>query len=156
MSSASSAMADSISDEWYYKRYAASLASTPSHPTWDGKECASIDTESISDPEFPRPTRLYQCALVLAGFFATFQTIGLNQTYGIFQASRLAESLLRYLHQTFCINDLLNRIFIRQRKATSLMVLVDMPWPRSSGRSEVVLRGVGAFLSPCSSQEDAT
>ena len=93
-------MAESISDEWFYKRYAASLASTPSHSNWDVKECASIDTEGMSEPEFPKPTRLYQCALVLAGFFATFQTIGLNQTYGIFQASRLAESLLCYLHKT--------------------------------------------------------
>jgi MFS family permease len=77
-------MTDSISEEGYYKRYA---ISPPSHHDWDDKKCASVDTESLSesDSEFPRPTRLYQCALVLAGFFATFQTIGLNQTYGIFQ-----------------------------------------------------------------------
>jgi len=37
------------------------------------------------DSDYPRPSRLYQCLLVLAGFIATFQTIGSNQTYGIFQ-----------------------------------------------------------------------
>ncbi|KAH9964200.1 major facilitator superfamily domain-containing protein [Russula dissimulans] len=37
------------------------------------------------DSDDPRPSRLYQCLLVLAGFIATFQTIGSNQTYGIFQ-----------------------------------------------------------------------
>jgi hypothetical protein len=101
MSAASIAMGDSISEEWYHKRYLASLESTPSPSGWydkESKECSSIDAESLSEPEYPQPTRMYQCALVLAGFFATFQTIGLNQTYGIFQASRIAESLLGYLH----------------------------------------------------------
>lgn len=56
----------------------------------------------------------------------------------------------------FYMNGLLNRISIRQRKATSSMALVNMPWLRSSARSEVVLRGVEAFSSPCSSQKDAT
>ena len=94
-------MGDSISEEWFHKRYLASLESTPSPSVWygkDSKESSSMDVESVSEPEYPQPTRLYQCALVLAGFFATFQTIGLNQTYGIFQASLIAESMLRYLH----------------------------------------------------------
>jgi hypothetical protein len=89
MSSATFATTDY--EDGDYKRYAHSRGSTPSHSDCYGKKCASIDTESLSDSVFPRPTRLYQCALVLAGFFATFQTIGLNQTYGIFQASFLSQ-----------------------------------------------------------------
>ncbi|KAF8481821.1 MFS general substrate transporter [Russula ochroleuca] len=86
MPSASFAMKDPTFEDEYYKRYAVSVASTtPSQYDWELKKCASIDSESMLEPEYPRPTRLYQCALVLAGFFATFQTIGLNQTYGIFQ-----------------------------------------------------------------------
>ena len=80
-------MTDSISEEKDFKRYALTLESPPPRYEWGSKECASIDAESLSEPEYPRPSRVYQCALVLAGFFATFQTIGLNQTYGIFQAS---------------------------------------------------------------------
>jgi hypothetical protein len=101
MPSASFAMKDPTFEDEYYKRYAVSVASTtPSQYDWELKKCASIDSESMLEPEYPRPTRLYQCALVLAGFFATFQTIGLNQTYGIFQASPLAESLPLCLHKT--------------------------------------------------------
>ena len=88
-------MTDSISDEGDYKRSAMTLVSTPPFYDYDSKERMSIDTEHLSEPEYPRPSRVYQCALVLAGFFATFQTIGLNQTYGIFQASLLAISLSR-------------------------------------------------------------
>lgn len=81
-------MTDSIC-EGDYKRAALTLVPTP-HYDYKSKECISIDTERLSEPEYPQPSRLYQCALVLAGFLATFQTIGLNQTYGIFQASFLA------------------------------------------------------------------
>jgi hypothetical protein len=88
-------MTDSVSEKVDYERYGIALAPTPPPYDLDSKECASIDKESLSEPEYPRPSRLYQCALVLAGFFATFQTIGLNQTYGIFQASLLAMSLPR-------------------------------------------------------------
>lgn len=47
-------------------------------------ECASIWSESTVGGL--RPTRRYQCALLLAGFMTTFQTIGMNQSYGIFQS----------------------------------------------------------------------
>jgi hypothetical protein len=94
-------MTDSISEEGDFKRYSITLAPTPLRYDWDGKECASIDTESLSEPEYPQPSRMYQCVLVLAGFFATFQTIGLNQTYGIFQASLLAMSLPRLSPDTY-------------------------------------------------------
>jgi hypothetical protein len=83
-------MKDATLEDGNYKRYATSLASTippESQYDWERKTCASIDSERMLEPEYPRPTRLYQCTLVLAGFLATFQTIGLNQTYGIFQAS---------------------------------------------------------------------
>jgi hypothetical protein len=88
-------MTDSISEKGDYKRYPIALVPTPPLHDLDGKECASIDAESLSEPEYPQPSRLYLCTLVLAGFFATFQTIGMNQTYGIFQASLLAMSLPR-------------------------------------------------------------
>lgn len=97
-------MTDSISEQVDYKleRYAITLVPTPPRCDWEeSKECTSIDTESLSEPEYPRPSRFYQCALVLAGFFATFQTIGLNQTYGIFQASLLAMSLPRLSPDTY-------------------------------------------------------
>lgn len=87
-------MTDSISEKGNLRRYTMTLGPTPSPYDWSSKECISIDTERLSELEdYPRPSRWYQCALVLAGFFATFQTIGLNQTYGIFQASLLAMSL---------------------------------------------------------------
>jgi len=78
---------DSVSDKVDYKRYAITLKPTPlDYDSYiKAIRCASMDPESLPKPEYPRPSRLYQCALVLAGFFATFQTIGLNQTYGIFQ-----------------------------------------------------------------------
>jgi hypothetical protein len=94
-------MTDSISEEGDYKRYAITLAPSPPCYGLDSKESASIDAESLSEPEYPQPSRLYQCVLVLAGFFATFQTIGLNQTYGIFQASLLAMSLPRLSPDTY-------------------------------------------------------
>ncbi|KAI0294997.1 MFS general substrate transporter [Russula brevipes] len=72
--------------ELYYNQYSLSRVSGKSdiELTNDG---ASIWAKSSADvePEYPPPTRLYQCLLVLAGFIATFQTIGSNQTYGIFQ-----------------------------------------------------------------------
>lgn len=49
--------------------------------------------------EVVQPTRLYQCLLLLAGFMATFQTIGTNQTYGVFQVSPPAEPLQQLLHE---------------------------------------------------------
>ncbi|KAI0308322.1 MFS general substrate transporter [Multifurca ochricompacta] len=76
-------MSDSTTiDEKHYKHHSFDLASTVSR--YDS-ECASIWTESTVDS--PHPTRSYQVALLFAGFMATFQTIGTNQTYGIFQAS---------------------------------------------------------------------
>ena len=95
MSSPSLAIADSISEKVDYRPYAIAVVPTPPVHDLESKECASIDAESLSEPEYPQPSRLYQCTLVLAGFFATFQTIGLNQTYGIFQAGFLAMSLPR-------------------------------------------------------------
>ncbi len=99
-------MMDSKSEEGDYKRYAITLVPTPLRYDWYTKERASIDTESLSEEslsetEYPRPSRLFQCALVFAGFFATFQTIGLNQTYGIFQASLLAMSLPRISPESY-------------------------------------------------------
>jgi hypothetical protein len=55
----------------------------------DDGESASIWTTSTME-DMP-VTRLYQSALLLAGFIATFQTMGIIQTFGIFQASHLAE-----------------------------------------------------------------
>ncbi|KAI9454150.1 MFS general substrate transporter [Lactarius psammicola] len=46
-------------------------------------DSASIWTESTVDGL--RPTRLYQFTLLFAGFMTMFQTIGMNQSYGIFQ-----------------------------------------------------------------------
>ncbi|KAH8992475.1 MFS general substrate transporter [Lactarius akahatsu] len=46
-------------------------------------DTTSVWTESTVDGL--RPTRLYQFALLLAGFMTTFQTIGMNQSYGVFQ-----------------------------------------------------------------------
>jgi len=93
-------MTDSPSEEWCYKQHSLASVSTPSYLGNDDKERASIWSFSTvdEDPDYPRPTRLYQCALVLAGFMATFQTIGANQTFGIFQASPSAEPLRPYLH----------------------------------------------------------
>jgi hypothetical protein len=82
-------MTDSVSEEGDYKQSAMTLVPAPCYD-YRSKECISIDTESLSEQEYPQPSRLYQCTLVLAGFLATFQTIGLNQTYGIFQVSLLA------------------------------------------------------------------
>ena len=48
-------------------------------------DCASVWSESTVDGL--RPTRLYQSVLLLAGFMTTFQTIGMNQSYGVFQVS---------------------------------------------------------------------
>jgi hypothetical protein len=95
-----SAMTNSSSEEWHCKQHSLASVSAPSYPGSDDKERASIwsFTTADEDPDYPRPTRLYQCALVLAGFMATFQTIGANQTYGIFQASPTAEPLRQYLH----------------------------------------------------------
>jgi len=47
-------------------------------------DSASIWSEGTVDGL--RPTRLYQSALLLAGFMTTFQTIGMNQSYGVFQS----------------------------------------------------------------------
>ncbi|KAN0111594.1 MFS general substrate transporter [Russula decolorans] len=77
MSSPSLAMTDSIYEEKGFERYAITLVPAPPRHDWGSKD--------LSEPEYPQPSRLYQCVLILAGFFATFQTIGLNQTYGIFQ-----------------------------------------------------------------------
>ncbi|KAI0003801.1 major facilitator superfamily domain-containing protein [Russula compacta] len=92
MSPASFATPDSTSEEWPYKRrplYLATVPSSSSSYVWDNdkESAASIWTQSTEDldPEYPRSTRLYQCVLVFAGFMTTFQTIGANQTYGIFE-----------------------------------------------------------------------
>ncbi|KAI0066396.1 monocarboxylate transporter [Artomyces pyxidatus] len=48
-----------------------------------------VDTDVDLPPEDAvenmRPTRTYQALLLLSGFMMTFQTIGINQCYGIFQ-----------------------------------------------------------------------
>jgi len=76
----------SVSETTYSKRQSLALGSLGSHYGWADSESASVFTETMDvDSDYPRPSRSYQCALVLAGFIATFQTIGLNQTYGIFQ-----------------------------------------------------------------------
>ena|SRR5712672_392345 len=83
-------MTFSISDSegGHIKRHSLALASLGSRYGWPDSEDASIAENTVdADLDYPRPTRLYQCALVLAGFIATFQTIGSNQTYGIFQVS---------------------------------------------------------------------
>jgi hypothetical protein len=106
-----SAVTNLSSEEWDYQQHSLASASTPPYLGSDDKERASIWSFSTvdEDPEYPRPTRLYQCALVLAGFMATFQTIGANQTYGIFQACPSAEPLFQSLH------DLLNKWYFLTR-----------------------------------------
>ncbi|KAF8265753.1 major facilitator superfamily domain-containing protein [Lactarius quietus] len=44
---------------------------------------ASVWSETTVDGL--RPSRLYQSMLLLAGFMTTFQTIGMNQSFGVFQ-----------------------------------------------------------------------
>lgn len=132
---ASFAMSYSTSEEAYYKRHPLALASIRSFDDSPDKERASIWSVSTvdEDPDYPRPTRLYQYALVISGFMATFQTIGANQTYGIFQVS----ASLRHCGNAsmgFYMNDTLNRNTIRHREARSLMVPVSMHWPRSLAR----------------------
>ncbi|KAI9507798.1 major facilitator superfamily domain-containing protein [Russula earlei] len=63
-------MTDSVSDEVYYKRHSGAAAYVGSR--------FHLSDDQYAD--YPTPTRLYQCALVLSGFMATFQTIGANQT----------------------------------------------------------------------------
>jgi hypothetical protein len=58
---------------------------------------ASIWTTSTMDG-LP-VTRFYQCILLLAGFMATFQTMGTIQSYGVFQVSPLVVSLQQSLHE---------------------------------------------------------
>jgi hypothetical protein len=60
-------------------------------------EAASI--WSASTMEGPRVTRLYQALLLVAGFMATFQTMGTIQTFGIFQVRHLAQPLRRFSHE---------------------------------------------------------
>jgi hypothetical protein len=60
-------------------------------------ETASI--WSSSTIEGPRVTRLYQSLLLVAGFMATFQTMGTIQTYGIFQVRHLAQPLQRFSYE---------------------------------------------------------
>ena len=134
---ASFAMSYSTSEEAYYKRHSLALASTQSFDDSPDKERASIWSLSTvdEDPNYPRPTRLYQCALVISGFMATFQTIGANQTYGIFQVSASASlSHCGNISMDFYMNDTLNRNTIHHREARSLMVPVSMHWPRSLAR----------------------
>lgn len=109
-------MTYSSSEEGYYKRHSLTPASTSSYIDSGDKERASIWSFSTvdEDPDYPRPTRLYQCALVFAGFMATFQTIGANQTYGIFQASPSAGRLRQFLYEL-----LYERYFFEQEYYTS-------------------------------------
>ena len=51
----------------------------------EDNDCASVWSESTVDGL--RPTRLYQSVLLFAGFMTTFQTIGMNQSFGVFQVS---------------------------------------------------------------------
>ncbi|KAH8990189.1 major facilitator superfamily domain-containing protein [Lactarius hatsudake] len=67
-------MSSSTLDESIYK---------DKHYGFKDGDTASVWTESTVDGL--RPTRLYQFALLLAGFMTTFQTIGMNQSYGVFQ-----------------------------------------------------------------------
>lgn len=94
-------MTQSTSEGGYHKQHSFPPISTPSfdgYPNKDRHSIWSLSTVEAEDPDYPRPTRLYQCTLVLAGFMATFQTIGANQTYGIFQASSRFGPLRRYRH----------------------------------------------------------
>ncbi|KAI0275312.1 MFS general substrate transporter [Gloeopeniophorella convolvens] len=59
------------------------LATTASHVDSITNEHGPTPPEDAA--EDLRPTRAYQLVLLLAGFMMTFQTIGINQTYGIFQ-----------------------------------------------------------------------
>lgn len=79
------------------KKLALASALKKSHLDSVSSDDASIWTESTT--EVVQPTRLYQCLLLLAGFMATFQTIGTNQTYGVFQVSPPAEPLQQLLHE---------------------------------------------------------
>ncbi|KAI9677701.1 MAG: hypothetical protein M1829_002473 [Trizodia sp. TS-e1964] len=49
---------------------------------------AALSSSSIEDEKelLPPPTRKRQLIVLISGFFIVFQTIGLNQSYGIFQA----------------------------------------------------------------------
>jgi hypothetical protein len=83
-------MIHSISEGRVYKQNSIPPIFTSSFNGYTDKDRDSIwslSTMEAEDEDYPRPTRLYQCTLVLAGFMATFQTIGANQTYGIFQVS---------------------------------------------------------------------
>jgi MFS family permease len=51
----------------------------------DAKDNDSASVWSESTVDGMRPSRLYQSALLFAGFMTTFQTIGMNQSYGVFQ-----------------------------------------------------------------------
>ena len=132
ISRASLAMTHSTSEEGCYRQHSfpPTQTTTPSYDGYPDKERDSIwslSTVEADDADYPRPTRLYQCALVFAGFMATFQTIGANQTYGIFQASPSVGPLRRYLH----MNGTLNRNTIRHQEARSLTVLASTHWPPS-------------------------
>ena len=125
-------MTPSTSEEGDYKQHSfpPTLISTPSygdHPDKERDSIWSLSTVEAEDPDYPPPTRLYQCALVFAGFMATFQTIGANQTYGIFQASPSVVPLRQNIH----LNGTLNRNTIRLRVARSLTVPAGMPRPHS-------------------------
>ena len=75
-----------------------SPARSPSHTTVSPNDVGdtevdrnSVQNESLiieATPERDRPTRRYQLVLLLAGFMMIFQTIGISQSYGIFQVYR--------------------------------------------------------------------
>lgn len=125
-------MTHSTSEEGNYQQHSfpPTLTSTPSYGGYleKGRDSIwSLSAVEAEDQDYPPPTRLYQCALVFAGFMATFQTIGANQTYGIFQASPSVVSLWRYLQ----LNGTLNRNTIRLLAARSLTVPASTPRPPS-------------------------
>ena len=80
MSSPSTLVGESFGDKHKFD-------ASGSKGTWKDSESASIWSESTVDGL--RPTRLYQFALLFAGFMTTFQTIGMNQSYGVFQVNPL-------------------------------------------------------------------
>jgi hypothetical protein len=55
-----------------------------SHNEFDSEEAPATAAQSS---ELTKPTKKYQTMLLLSGFLMTFHVIGINQSYGIFQAS---------------------------------------------------------------------
>jgi hypothetical protein len=108
----------------------------------DAKDNDSASVWSESTVDGMRPSRLYQSALLFAGFMTTFQTIGMNQSYGVFQVSCQVNVL-----NNPAPDIMPHRTTTHHRTVQLLTLGRSMPWSHSSGRLGAALRGAGAFLS---------